>query len=42
VDNKTAIEVSGAHDWLIVEETPTENSPENIRISAEYLRRHFG
>ena len=42
VDNKTAIEVSGTHDWLIVEETPTENSPENIRISAQYLRRHFG
>ena len=42
VDNKTAIEVSGEHKWLIVEETPSEVVNENVRISQQYLRRHFG
>jgi len=45
VDNKTAIEVSGDHKWLIVEESPAdteEKSLDNIKKSQEYLRRHFG
>lgn len=45
VDNKTAIEVSGDHKWLIVEESPAdteEHSLRNIRMSQEYLRKHFG
>jgi len=45
VDNKTCIEVSGEHKWLIVEESPAETvekSLSNIRMSQEYLRKHFG